>query len=196
MLPARMLGVLAMIAGASAWAGPRAPHGRVVRVERSRSFPLVTPVLCFQFQSDGSGLCIGPEPKTGDSVVLVDESQVVAEVRVDRASRAMPRCDLVWAIQGSVLRGDPNGGRHSKTMGLIDAGIDRRQARRIPEDKVERPGPDSRVEIGIDRDGDGLADVVVAQGACQTTPQCIEFWSRRSKGLERVWTANLQLCTP
>jgi len=189
---ALLVGALGTLAAPVA-AGPR---GRVVRVERSRTFPLVTPVLCFQIQSDGSGLCIGPQPKSGDAIVLVDETQVIAELRVDTSTKAMPSCEVVWGFQASVVRGDITAGRRSKMMGLIDAGIDRQQARRLPDDKVPRPTPDSRVEIGIDRDGDGTADVVVAQGTCTAGGECIEFWSRRPKGLERVWSANLRICTP
>lgn len=187
--------VVAMLVLAPVHAGA-APHGRVVRVERSRAFPLVVPVLCFQVQSDGRGLCIGPQPKTGDQVVLVDETQVVAEVRVDTATKMTPSCDMVWTFQGSILRGDVTAGRRSKMMGLIDAGIDRQQARRLPDDKVPAPSADSRVELGIDRDGDGTADVVVTQTNCSAGGECVEFWSRRAKGLERVWSANLRVCTP
>ncbi len=174
-----------------------APRGRVVRVERTRAFPLITPILCFQVQTDGTGLCIGPQPHTGDVIVLVDETQVIAEVRVDGITKAMPSCDVVWNIQGSVLRGDVTAGKRSRTMGLIDGNIDRKEARRVPDDKIVKPTPDTKVELGIDRDGDGTADVVVAQSTCQGTGNdCIEFWTRRAHGLERVWSSNLRICQP
>jgi hypothetical protein len=174
-----------------------APRGKVVRIERARTFPLVTPVICFQVQTDGTGLCVGPQPKQGDVIVLVDETQVLAEVRIDTMTKAMATCDAVWQVSGSVIKGDVNAGRRTKTMGLIDAGIDRNAARRVPEDKIPKPAPDTRVEIGIDRDGDGQADMLVAQGSCPGIGnECIEFWSRRPKGLERVWSSNLRVCQP
>lgn len=174
-----------------------APKGKVVRVERTRTFPLVTPVICFQMQSDGTGLCVGPQPKQGDIIVLVDESAVLAEIKVEGMTKAMPSCDVVWQVNGSVIKGDVSAGRRSKTMGLIDAGIDRSAARRIAEDKIAKPTPDTRVEIGIDRDGDGQADMLVAQGTCPGVGnECLEFWSRRPKGLEKVWSSNLRACSP
>ncbi len=171
------------------------PRGKVVRVERARTFPLVTPVLCVQMQADGSGLCIGPQPKVGDTVVLVDENQVIAEIKIEGATKAMPNCDSVWGVTGTVTRGDVAAGRRNKSIGLIDANVDRNAARRVPEAKVVKPSEDSRVEIGIDRDGDGNADVLAAEATCPGVGgECIEFWTRRSKGLERVWSANLRIC--
>jgi hypothetical protein len=171
------------------------PRGRVVRVERSRTIPLVIPVLCVQMMTDGSGLCIGPQPKHGDQIVVVDENQVLAEIKVDASTKAMPNCEAVWNITGSVTRGDPTTGRRNRSIGLIDGVVDRQQARRVPDAKVSRPAPDSRVEIGIDRDGDGKADVVVSEATCPGTGgECIEFWTRRANGLERVWSTNLRIC--
>jgi hypothetical protein len=171
------------------------PRGRIIRVERTRTMPLVTPVLCVQMQNDGSGLCIGPQPKPGDLVVLFDENQVIAEIKIDAANKAMPNCDSVWGVTGTVVRGDPSQGKRNKVIGLIDGFVDRKNARRIPDAKVPRPAPDSRVEIGIDRDGDGTVDVIASESTCPNTGgECIEFWTRRPKGLEKVWTANLRIC--
>lgn len=185
----------AILVGATGLALGDAPRGKVVRVERPRTFPLVVPVMCVQMQADGTGLCIGPQPKAGETVVLVDESQVIAEVKIDGATKAMPTCDSVWSVTGTVMRGDVTAGRRNKSIGLIDANIDRNAARRVPENKIAKPTDDSRVEIGIDRDGDGVADVLAAESTCKGVGgECIEFWTRRAKGLERVWSANLRIC--
>jgi len=171
------------------------PKGKVVRVERERTSPMVVPVLCVQMQPDGSGLCIGPQPKAGESVIVVDEAQVLAEIKIDSATQAMPNCDSVWQVTGSVVRGDVNAGKRNKSVGLIDANVSRTTSRRVAESKVTRPTPDSRVEIGIDRDGDGTADVIASEATCPSVGgECIEFWTRRPKGLERVWSANLRIC--
>lgn len=191
----RFAAVLVVVGGILPSPADGAPQGKVVRVERARTFPLVIPVLCVQMQSDGSGLCIGPQPKPGDSVVLVDEHQVIAEIKIDGSVKAMPNCDSIWNVTGTVLRGDVAAGRRNKIIGLIDGNVDRRQAKRIEERKVVKPAPDSRVEIGIDRDGDGTADVLAAEATCPGVGgECIEFWTRRAKGLERVWSANLRIC--
>jgi hypothetical protein len=191
--PAVMLAALAIAPARQVDAD--APRGRVVRIERTRVVPLVTPVLCVQMLMDGTGLCIGPQPKAGEVIVVVDETQVLAEIRVDTTTKAMANCDAVWNIGGTVVRGDPTQGRRSRSIGLIDGGVDRQNSRRVPDSKVTRPAPDSRVEIGIDRDGDGHADVIAAEAACPNVGgECIEFWTRRAKGMERVWSTNLRAC--
>src|SRR5512138_1156524 len=110
-----------LLVGASlALTATAAPRGKVVRVERVRSCPPSTPVICFQVQSDGSGMCVGPQPKVGDVVVLVDETAVIAEIRVDGTSKPMSNCEVVWQVTGTVLKGDVANGKRSKAMGLID----------------------------------------------------------------------------
>jgi hypothetical protein len=168
--------------------------GKVVRVERERAFPLVIPVLCVNVQDDGSAMCIGPQPKAGEVITVIDETKVLAEVRVDGSKRYTPKCDSMWTVTGSVINGtvDP---RNRKSLGLIDANISNTAARMVPRDKLPSPQADIRVELGIDRDGDGTADVLAAGGNCGgARNECVEFWTRRRKGLERVWTANLQTC--
>ena len=175
-----------------------APRGRVVRVERPRTCAPVTPVICFEIRPDGGATCLGPQPKDGDIIVVLDETAVFAEVKVDSATKAPGvNCDVVWKVNGTVLKGDVSSGKRSKTMGLIDNCVDRQAARRLPEDKIVKPTADTRVEIGFDRDGDGQADMLVAQGTCPGAgTECIEYWSRRSKGLERVWSTSLRACGP
>ena len=191
----RFVGVMLVGISIPAVARSDGPRGKVVRVERERTFPLVTPVMCVQMQADGSGLCIGPQPKPGESVILVDETQVLAEIKIDSATKAMPNCDSVWSVTGSVIKGDVTAGHRNKSIGLIDVNVHKTAARRIAESKTTKPSPDSRVEIAIYRDGDGTADVVASEATCPGVGgECIEFWTRRPKGLERVWTANLRIC--
>lgn len=174
-----------------------APRGKVVRVERARTSPTVIPAICFQFSNGGQGMCIGRQPKTDESIILMDEQQVVAEIRIGQVTAAKLGCDAVWNVEGSVVSGDVSAGRRSKTMGLIDGNVDRKAARMVPEDKIAKPVPDAKVAIGMDRDGDGQSDVVITQSKCPTgTGDCIDFWTRRTKGLEKVWTSSLDTCTP
>jgi hypothetical protein len=187
----RLIGLIVVGMSLPAVADPRA--GKVVRVERERTIPLITPVLCVQIKPDGSGLCIGPQPKIGESVILVDETQVIAEVKVDGTSKGQPNCDAVWQITGTVIRGDVSKGNH-KSIGLIDANTSNTAARVVPKNKLPKLAKDARVELGIDRDGDGTADVLASNAGCAGGGECIEFWSRRAGGLERVWSTNLQSC--
>ncbi len=190
-----MLRLIGIVAGISlpALAAADPPAGKVIRVERARTLPPVTPILCVQMQPDGSGLCIGPQPRRSESVILVDETQVIAEIKVDSVTKTQPNCESVWNITGSVIRGDIS---HSnrKAIGLIDSNTSNTAARVVPKNKLPKLAQTDRVELGIDRDGDGTPDVVAAGSSCPGGGECIEFWARRVKGLEKVWSTNLQSC--
>ena len=186
----------------TAWA---APHGRVVRVERHRGTNATVPVLC-EVRPDAQATCVGPPPSIGDTIVVVDEAHLVAEVRVIQLQPYMPKCDTLWKVTGEVVRGDLSQARSNKSIGLIDPTIDRRAARKISEDSITSPSssPEVRVAIGVDRDGDGTADVIVTQYSCDASGQpansnmaidfCIDIWSRRDDGIKRAWTTKLQSC--
>lgn len=187
----RLIGMI--VVGMALPAVAETPVGKVIRVERERTLPSVTPILCVQIQPDGTGLCIGPQPKTSESVILVDETQVIAEIKVDSVTKAQPNCDSVWNITGSVVRGDISQGNR-KAIGLIDSNTSTTAARVVPKKKLPKLAQTDRVELGIDRDGDGTPDVIAAGSSCPGGGECIEFWARRAKGLEKVWSTNLQSC--
>lgn len=186
---------LAVIVVGLAGATSALADGKVVRVERVRVTPLIVPVLCVNVRPSGEGMCIGPQPKRGDSVILLDETQVIAELKIDDAKRLQPACDAVWTVTSSVVRGDVSAAS-SRSIGLIDASASPRSSRLLPKQKLPKPTPQmGRVELGIDRDSDEKADVLVTGGSCTNAPgECLEFWSRRSNGLEKVWSADLQPC--
>ena len=44
---------------------------------------------------------------------------------------------------------------------------------------------------------DEMRRLELAQAKCPGTGgDCIDFWTRRAKGLEKVWTSSLEQCTP
>ena len=185
----------------TAWAGP---GGRVVRIERARATNAPIPILC-ELRSDMSGMCVGASPQVGDTVLVVDEAQTIAEVRISKTQQLSAKCDTVWSVEGELLRGDMSQAQRRKSIGLIDATLDRRGTRRVDEDKIVSPSgePEVRVGLGVDRDGDGVADIVVTQSRCegQQTPggagnnECIDIWTKRGgKGMTRAWSTNLRHC--
>lgn len=199
---ASLVGAMALVA--TAWGAP-APRGRVVRVERPRGNPNIIPILC-ELKPDGSGMCVGTSPTIGDTILVVDENKTVAEVRVTKSSPLNPKCDTLWQITGEVLRGDMTQARANRAIGLIDRGADPRTARRMEESRLTSPStnPDVHVGLGIDRDGDGNADILVTQYACDSNGQptgssgavdyCIDIWSKRDNVMKRAWTTKLQAC--
>lgn len=202
------LAVVLLGATAPTWGAP-APKGRVVRVERPRGNNATIPILC-EVKSDGSGVCVGKSPEIGETILVVDDAHTVAEVRVTKTEPLSPKCETLWNITTEITRGDLSQVRANKTIGMIDPSADPRAARRVPEDRLTSPSPnpDVRVLVGIDRDGDGTADVVATQYSCDAQGQptsanarsmvdyCIDIWSRRDNVMKRAWTTKFQACRP
>ena len=184
----------AMASASAAAAAP--PPGRVVRIERARANGSVAPILCAELRANG-GICIGARPQAGDTIVVVDDTHAIAEFRVTGASSYMPTCDMFWTITGELIRGDLSAANRSQALGLIDPLIDRRTSRRIADAKIPPPEPGAKVGFGVDRDGDGTADVVATSSACgaQTGPEeCIDVWVRVGGRFSKAWSTNLRNC--
>jgi hypothetical protein len=190
----------------TAWGAPAPkPQGRVVRVERPHGDTNTVPILC-ELKADGSGMCVGASPNIGDTVIVVDDTHTLAEVRITRSAPQSPKCDTLWTVNGDIIRGDMSQSRGTKAIGIIDPATDRRSARRVEEDKLisPNPSPDVRVALGVDRDGDGTADIIVTQYACDAQGQptstgsaidfCIDIWCKRDKVMKRAWTTKLATC--
>jgi hypothetical protein len=195
-----LVGVMAPAAVASA--GPR---GKVVRVERERP-EAGPPVICYLEPSELKGMCLGPQPKKGDVMVVFDTRRAFAEVELDTVQPFAETCNAMWQISGRLRRGQLTGQR---PLAVIDPSLDPRLTRHLEADNGRLASPssegDSRVVLGIDRNGDDIADIVVLQSRCEqstsTGTECFEFWTRSSLrrakgGMTRVWTANLQACFP
>ncbi|MGE0548796.1 MAG: hypothetical protein AB7O24_27610 [Kofleriaceae bacterium] len=192
------------IAPTAAIATPRA-KGRVVRIERARAETSV-PRICM-VQTDDSGMCFGPAPITGDRVVVMDETGVVAEVKIVSAgplAMGATQCTSLWKIQTELVRGSV-GSVSMNSLGVVDPLIDakERKARMFSQDQLP-PHPNGsatdRVVAAIDRDGDDRADIVLTQSSCDGTTglpgrgMCFDEWSRVRGNLTRVSQLNLAAC--
>ena len=193
------LGLLVVALMATAAAAPR-PRGKVVRVERKRGNNVV-PRIC-DVQPDRTGNCFGDEPKPGDIVTLLDETGITGEVRITEvvqfalAGRASKGCEGLWSIKHEVLRGDlSNVG--ARTMGVVDPAMHPRNGRLIPKDQLQPSSgsTDEVPQIGIDRDGDHVADLILSQSSCGGSgSMCIEEWLRVEGRMVRVHQVNFQTC--
>ena len=182
--------------------GPRQP-GKVVRVERTRSTTSI-PRIC-DVQPDRTGNCFGPEPSIGDIITLVDESGVVGEVRVieisafalaGRPATPTKGCDGLWSVKTELLRGDL-ANTIARTVGVIDPGMHPRRGRLIPKEQLSPPSgrPDDNPQLGFDRDGDRVADIVLVQASCDGAgSMCIEEWARVNGEMKRAHQVNFQNC--
>ena len=177
--------------------------GKVVRVERTRATS-ATPRIC-DVQPDKTGNCFGPEPTIGDIITLVDESGIVGEVRVveisafalnGRPSNPAKGCDGLWSVKTDLLRGDLSNSI-ARTVGVIDPGMHPRRGRLIAKDRLTAPSghSDDNPQLGFDRDGDRVADIVLTQTSCDGAgSMCIEEWVRVKGEMKRVHQVNFQNC--
>lgn len=180
-------------------AAPRT-KGKVVRVERARVASAI-PRICDVRNEDG-GICFGPKPEVGDIVSVLTETRVIAEVRVTETQDYLPRggaggaCPGLHAIKVELLRGafDPD----SQTVGVVDRDLDIRTARKLPRSRhPESPNrrPEESVQIAIDRQNDGVADILVVQSDCDGQGQlCLDEWARVDKKMVRVQQTNFTNC--
>jgi hypothetical protein len=195
--------ILLLLAFTATAAGdPRS--GKVVRVERR--LQKSGPIRVCEVKPNGSGMCFGDAPASGDLIEVVDEQQVFAEVRIGEVNAQSASCDSMWNIKGEVLRGDLTNSQWGRSIGVVDTRLDRRSARKIAEDHLPPPPSgrtDERVIGAIDRTGAGSIDIVLTQYGCdgngtpnpQGNEQCFELWSRdQPAGWHRVRQMLLTPC--
>jgi hypothetical protein len=193
----RLAALVFVIGSASAVA---APGGRVVRVERSGAGHGVAPRLC-EIRGD-TGTCVGDEPKAGQTVVVLDERRVLAEVQIVEATPFVARCPSLWTVTTRMLRGshtDHDG------IGVIDPGVHPIRARVIDKDRmpVSPSGqPGEEVWRAVDRDGDGTADILITRYNCDPTSRpivggstyCIDVWAKAGSRLVKTTQLNFSQC--
>jgi hypothetical protein len=175
------------------------PSGRVVRVERSGG-SRIAPRLC-EVHGD-TGNCVGDEPRAGQTVAVLDEHRVVAEVQVLEATAFSPNCPMLWTVKTRPMRGataDTDG------IGVIDPSLDPSRAHLLDRSRLpSSPSglPDDDVWRAIDRDGDGAADIVITRYGCDASGRpagtgntfCIDLWARTGARMTRVTQLNFALC--
>lgn len=174
--------VLASVPAAGSAAA--APNGRVVRVVRAGDSRSTAPRLC-DIRGD-SGTCIGEQPRSGQHVMVLDEHRVVAEVQIVEASTMIASCQSVWTVKTRPIHGVAT---DSDGIGVIDLRLDPSRARVL--EKARNPAspsghPGDEVLRAVDRDGDGIADILITRYSCDVSgkpsaapsPSCIDIWAR------------------
>ncbi len=194
-----LAGATALI-GMRAFAAPRA-KGRVVRVERSRGTAAI-PRVC-DIRADYSGTCIGTEPMVGEIVHVIDETGVLAEARITETTpfaSGVGTCTSLWNIKTHPVRGDVSS-VPLRTIGVVDPQIHPRRGRNLPREQFP-PSPSGRpddiVVMAVDRDGNGTADIVLAQTACDgasaSAGSCIDEYANMNGRMVRVHQTNFASC--
>jgi hypothetical protein len=192
----RSIGLAVVLWSAAAVAGP---SGRVVRVERSGG-SRIAPRLCDIHGETGN--CVGDEPHAGQTVVMLDDRRVIAEVQIVEATSFSPSCPTLWSVKTRLVRGALN---DADGLGVIDAGLDVNRAHLIDRSRLPSSpsgSPDDEVWRAIDRDGDGAADIVITRYSCDSSGRpttggatyCVDLWARTGARMTRTTQLNFALC--
>ena len=180
-------------------AAPRA-KGKVVRIERART-AAAAPRVC-EVRSGVEATCLGPEPRVGEIISVLTETEVVAETRILEvapfANGKAACAGVLWSIKSEVVRGSAGSIRG---IGAVDRELDRLRARILARDAFPASpsgGADDVISVAIDRDGDRAADIVIVQTTCDgaaNEPTCVEEWARVNGTLVRVQHTNFADCS-
>ena len=197
--------VFCLVVGALAVPAIGAPRarGKVVRVERQRGTAM-TPRVC-DVRADRAGTCLGPEPAIGELITVLDETGVIAEVRITEATAfstgGASACQSLWNIKTEVVRGDLTS-IPLRTIGVVDSDVHPRKGRMLPKEQFPQPPSgrsDEQVVVAVDRDGDREADIVLTQNTCDGSGpvpggSCIDEWARVNGRLVKVQQTNFASC--
>jgi hypothetical protein len=203
----RLVGLGLLLVGAPAPAAEAAPRGRVVRVERSVAS--VVPRICAMGGGARSGqnLCFG-EPHDGDRIAVIDlaEKRVRGEFVIEAVTEATELSSLnlcistgVRSVRGSYASGVEEGGH---IIGLRGAKLNRRVARVLSNVAAPSGRADEQVELAIDADGNGQADLLLTQYVCDGDGapaaggegRCFDTYMEQRGGMRRVQQDILRAC--
>jgi hypothetical protein len=202
MLAPRAAGLLLVGAATAAAAAPR---GRVVRVERGTA--AAVPRLCAMAAIRDQNLCFG-RPREGERVAIIDLSEkrvrgeFVIESVEDSAELAQLRMCVdtgVQTVKGS-YRGGAEGGEH--VVGLRGARLDPRTARVLSDVAPPSGRAEESVEVAIDADGNGRADLILTEYGCDATgapasgtgARCFDTYLEQRGVMRRVQRDILRAC--
>jgi hypothetical protein len=179
------------------------PAGKVVRVERNRGTTAI-PRVC-DVRPSGAGTCIGTEPVPGELIVVLDETGMIAQVRILQAtgySTGGPiACDSLWAIKTELVRGDLSNVA-LRAVGVVDPELQPRKARVLAKERYPAAPsgrPDEHVVVAVDRDGDREPDIVLTQSSCDGSGSfvggaCVDQYSRIAGRLVRIQHSSFANC--
>jgi hypothetical protein len=195
----RGLAVVTCAVAALALAVPNHADGRpgkVVRLERSAVGR--SPRFCqVQLTSRGEPTiyCFGPHVATGEKIIAVSEAQHGVVIRITdvqpyRECANAEDAPTIWIIKGQLLNDAPT---NDVYVGLIDGGMDPQRSRLMSQIPPVSGRADGRA-VGIDRDGDGSADIAAEVYGCDDRGNltssgkymCYEIWTLEDHGWRRA----------
>jgi hypothetical protein len=194
---------LVLVAATLQVAGAEPPRsGKVVRVERRARTTATVPRWCDVSADDDSAVCRGPRPAVGDTISIVGQQGIVAELRIVEVVGEAATCRLLWKVRARVVRGDL--GATGGAIGLVDPTLDQRSRLLPPEQVTKSPSgrSDDEIQFGIDRNGDGRPDVIGIQYTCNdagkpdatATGDCYDVYTGNGIDLQKAHPTLLPAC--
>jgi hypothetical protein len=193
------LGAIWVSSASEALAGA---HGQVIRIERSGNAAHVAPRLC-EIRGD-SGTCVGEEPRVGQTVVVLDERRVLAELQILDVASVVAACPNLWTVKARALRGTVSDSGNNG-IGVIDPALHPTRAHVLDKDHTPAAPegvPGVEVWRAIDRDGDGTADILITRYTCDASGRpvasgstaCIDVWAKLGQRMMRTTQLNFAQC--
>jgi hypothetical protein len=162
--------------------------GKVVRLEHSGTGR--SPRFCqasIVSHGEPTIYCFGPHVAIGEEFIGVSEAQHGLVVRVSdvqpyRQCASATDATMIWIVKGQLLNSPAS---DEVYIGLIDGGVDPQRSRLISQ-MPPVSGRTGSLAVGIDRDGDGSADIAAEVYDCDehgtlTTRaakyRCYEIWT-------------------
>jgi hypothetical protein len=185
-----------------------APRGRMVRVERDVA--AAVPRICLMGAGGDSHVCLG-QPRPGERIAVFSPSEprMRGELVIDTVTDATALSSGGLCISGGAATvkgwyaagsaGDDN------VTGLRGARVNPDISRVLSGVKAPSGRDDERVDLAVDADGNGSADLVVtaysctaegapAQGAGPDAPRCLDTYTIQRGKLRRAHQDIVRSC--
>jgi hypothetical protein len=201
----RLAGLAGLLLASALGPAGAAPPGRVVRVERAARVSV--PRVCVMLGGRGQSTCFG-QPSVGEHVAFID--------MVDKAVRG----ELVIESVGPATEFDSLGlcvssGAHGvrgtftvpidesrQIVGLRGARLSPRTARVLTDVQPPSGRSEESVELAVDADGNGRADLILTQYSCDAAGgpstsgegRCLDTYLEQRGTLRRVQQDILRSC--
>jgi hypothetical protein len=167
---------------AAAGLATAAPHGRVVRIERTRPKLNQAPMLCLD-ERDSIQCLDQPQPR--DVLATLDPRGVVGEIVLESVQRNKA-CTGMWRAKGRVRSGRPT------ERYVIDRLLDPVAAHQVEVEDFDVEGVS--VLFAYARGTGSTPDVVFGTDDCGGGGLCVGTWERMGESYVKVSSLSLNGC--
>jgi len=201
----RRVGLAGLLLAAALGSAGAAPPGRVVRVERAAI--LSVPRVCVLLGGRGQSTCFG-QPTVGERIAFIDmvDRTVRGELVIESVGPPTELESLGLCVSSGAhgVRGTSAArlDESHQVVGLRGARLNPRISRVLTDALPPSGRGEESVELAIDSDGNGRADLVLTQYSCDATgamsasgeSRCLDTYVEQRGTLRRVQQDILRNC--